>query len=80
VKVTGRKEKRDAKAVFTSSGSEFPQGLNDYQGEAPDGPIYTESNAYGIATACTTQKPAKKDGNEPASQITARRLVWAVVS
>ena len=63
---------------FKSSGSEFPQGLNDYHGSAPDGAIFTDTNSYGIVTNCTDKKPAKKDGNEPATNITARRLVWEI--
>ena len=63
---------------FKSSGSEFPQGLSDYHGSAPDGAIFTDTNSYGIVTDCTDKKPAKKDGNEPTTNITARRLVWEI--
>ncbi|MGA2662949.1 MAG: type I CRISPR-associated protein Cas7 [Verrucomicrobiota bacterium] len=62
--------------MFKSSGSEFPQGLHDYSGSAPDGPIYTDTNAYGIVTGCTDREPPPKDGNRAVSNITARRLVW----
>jgi len=75
VTVTGKK---DANGLFLSSKSEFPRGLDDYQGAAPDGDIYTQANAYGIVNACTTEKPPKKDGNEMKAQITARRLVWNI--
>lgn len=78
VKVDGKKVRRDGKDVFESSGSEFPQGLSDYHGSSPDGAIYTEANRYGVVSQCSDQKPAKKDGNEPASRITARRLVWEI--
>jgi CRISPR-associated protein Csd2 len=78
VKIDGKKVRRDGKDVFESSNSEFPQGLSDYHGSAPDGAIYAEANAYGVVTRCSDQKPAKKDGNEPASHITARRLIWEI--
>ncbi len=35
VKVEGIKERKNDKEVFKSSGSEFPQGLFDYSGQAP---------------------------------------------
>jgi CRISPR-associated protein Csd2 len=78
VKVTGKKKPgtEPGSEVFASTGSEFPQGLNDYTGSAPDGDIYVEANKYGQVVACTTTKPAPKDGNKPTSPITARRLVW----
>jgi CRISPR-associated protein Csd2 len=76
VKVTGKK--KTGTEVFASTGSEFPQGLNDYTGSAPDGDIYTETNKYGQVVACTTAKPASKDGNKPVSSIAARRLVWEI--
>jgi CRISPR-associated protein Csd2 len=76
VKATGKK--RPDTDLFASSGSEFPQGIHDYTGIAPDGPIYVEANRYGQVTACTTNKPAPKDGNAPVSLIEARRLVWEI--
>jgi len=79
VKIDGKKMRReDGKDVFESSDSEFPQGLSDYHGSAPDGAIYTEANSYGVVTQCSEKKLEKKDGNEPASHITARRLVWEI--
>ena len=74
VKVTGKK--KPGTEVF-ESGSEFPQGLHDYAGSAPDGPIYVEKNKYEQVVACSTTKPPPKDGNEAVSPITARRLIWA---
>ena len=76
VKAVGKKP--PGSEVFASSGSEFPQGVHDYTGGAPDGPIYVETNKYGQVTACTTTKPAPKDGNAPVSLIEARRLVWEI--
>jgi CRISPR-associated protein Csd2 len=73
VKVTGKK-KPDTD-VF-ASGSEFPGGLSDYSGSAPDGPIYIEKNKYEQVIACTDKEPSAKDGNKPASPIAAHRLVW----
>ena len=67
----------DLEGRFKSSGSEFPQGIHDYAGPAPDGPIYLEKNKYEQVVACTSSKPAPKDGNEAVSPITARRLIWA---
>ena len=78
VKIDGKKARRDGKDVFDSSNSEFPQGLSDYHGSAPDGAIYADANSYGVVTQCSDQKYGKKDGNEPASLITARRLVWEI--
>jgi CRISPR-associated protein Csd2 len=79
VKVTGKKKAgtEPGTEVFASTGSEFPQGLGDYTGNAPDGDIYVEENKYGQVVACTTVKPAPKDGNKPVSPIAARRLIWA---
>jgi CRISPR-associated protein Csd2 len=74
VKVTGKK--KPGTEVF-ESGSEFPQGIHDYAGGAPDGPIYVEKNKYEQVVACSTTKPPPKDGNEAVSPITARRLIWA---
>ena len=76
MKVTGNK--KFGTEGFASSGSEFPQGLHDYTGSAPDGPIYTEVNKYGQIGACTNSKPVQKDGNEPIATITARRLIWEI--
>ena len=67
----------DLEGKFKSSGSEFPNGLQDYDGTAPDGPIYLEKNKYGQVVACTASKPLPKDGNEAVSSIAAHRLVWA---
>jgi CRISPR-associated protein Csd2 len=80
VKVTGKKKpgSEPGSEVFASTGSEFPQGLCDYTGSAPDGDIYVEANKYGQVVACTTTKPEPKDGNKPVSQIAARRLVWDI--
>ena len=80
VKVTGKKKTgtEPDSEVFASTGSEFPQGLGDYTGSAPDGDIYAETNKYGQVVACTTTKPEPKDGNKPVSQINARRLVWEI--
>lgn len=75
VKVKGKK---NGDSKFLSSGSEFPQGLEDYGGEAPDGPIYVLKNKYGQVTDCTTAKPDPENGNEPASSIEARRIIWEV--
>ena len=74
VKVTGKK--KPGTEVF-ESGSEFPHGLQDYAGSAPDGPIYVEKNKYEQVVACSTTKPPPKDGNEAVSPITAHRLIWA---
>ena len=80
VKATGTKRFSTESGidVFASSGSEFPQGIHDYTGSAPDGPIYVEANKYGQVTGCTTSKPVAKDGNAPVSLIEARRLVWEI--
>ena len=60
------------------SGSEFPQGLHDYIGTAPDGPIYIEKNNYEQVIACTEKEPISKDENRPGAPITARRIIWAL--
>ncbi len=73
VKVEGKKN-GDGKFA---SGSEFPQGLHDYNGHAPDGPIYVEKNKYEQVVACSTVKPPPKYGNEAVSPIDARRLIWS---
>jgi CRISPR-associated protein Csd2 len=72
VKVAGKK---DSDGRF-SSGSEFPGGLGDYAGMAPDGSIYVEKNKYEQVIACTDKKPAPKDGNEPIAAINAHRIIW----
>lgn len=79
VKVAGKKHpaKESGTDVF-SSGSEFPQGIHDYNGSAPDGPIYTEANQYGQVFKCFIGKPQPKDGNEAVSLISARRLIWEI--
>jgi len=69
--------KKSADGKF-GSGSEFPQGLHDYAGSAPDGPIYVEKNKYEQVIACTDKKPAPKDGNEPVAAITAQRIIWEI--
>ncbi|MBC8245163.1 MAG: type I-C CRISPR-associated protein Cas7/Csd2 [Verrucomicrobia bacterium] len=74
VEVQGKKN-GDGKS-FVSSGSEFPQGLEDYTGKAPDGPIYVEKNKYGQVTDCTVNKPEPKDGNEAEESIVASRIIW----
>lgn len=76
VKANGQK---DASGNF-ASGSEFPGGLHDYAGSAPDGPIYTVPNAYGMIERCTVEKPAAKDGNEARSEITAHRIIWEITT
>lgn len=87
VKVAGRKftaveaaAKGDAslEGKFMSSGSEFPGGLHDYTGSAPDGPLYTLTNNHGVVIGCSETKPAAKDGNDPSPTITARRLIWEI--
>ena len=80
VKVTGKKKTgtEPGTEIFTSTGSEFPQGLNDYSGSAPDGDIYVEANKYGQVVACTTTKPTPKEGNQPVPLINARRLIWEI--
>lgn len=60
--------------------SDFPRDLNDYIGTAPDGDIYTVTNSYGLVTSCTSTKPAAKDGNQPQTAITARRLIWDILA
>ena len=76
VNVTGKKQK-DIE-LFDSSASEFPQGLHDYSGSAPDGPIYIKKNKYEQVTECITKKPESKNGNESVANITARRIIWAI--
>jgi CRISPR-associated protein Csd2 len=76
VKVAGKK--KQGTDAFASSGSEFPRGLHDYGGSAPDGPIYAEANKYGQVVACSPDKPEPKDGNEASSNMAARRLVWEI--
>lgn len=68
VKVQGNK---DDNGKFKSSGSEFPRCLDDYCGNAPDGPVYQHPDGSFSAI-----KPPKEDGNEPVSNVTARKLVW----
>jgi CRISPR-associated protein Csd2 len=74
VKVTGKK--KPGTEVF-ESGSEFPQGLHDYTGSAPDGPICLEKNKYEQVVACSAVMPQPKDGNEAVAPVTAHRLIWA---
>jgi len=63
---------------FKSSGSEFPGGLHDYTGSAPDGPLYAHTNNYGVVTGCSEAGPSPKDGNVIPSTVTARRLIWEI--
>lgn len=74
VKIEGKK---DGDGRFTA-GNEFPQGLHDYAGSAPDGPIYAEKNHYGQVIACSASKPLPKDGNEARSEIAAHRIIWEI--
>ena len=56
-KVQSRVEEKDGRRVFKSSGSEFPRGLDDYEGVAPeseyhvtgDGEVKSGKNGEGIA-------------------------------
>jgi hypothetical protein len=76
VKAEGIKFNNDEKnGIFESSGSEFPQGLHDYHGSAPDGAIYTSTNKYGVVTNI---QPEKSNGNGQVSNITARCLLWII--
>jgi CRISPR-associated protein Csd2 len=83
VKVTGVKNiegkfvRKTENGEETTEISDFPQNLSDYTGDAPDGPIYAETNNYDIVSSCTTQK--SKD-NDAISNITARRLIWEITS
>lgn len=74
VKVSGKK---DSEEKF-NSGSEFPGGLHDYTGSAPDGSIYVQKNKYEQVVACSDIKPQPKDGNEAVAAITARRIIWEI--
>lgn len=78
VKIEGIKEVRDGSQVFKSSGSEFPQGLDDYHGIAPDGELFAESNKYGLVSGVSVVRPANQNGND--APITARRLIWEIAS
>lgn len=71
-------KKKNGSDSFQSSDSEFPQGLHDYDGYAPDGEIYLVKNKYGQVTVCTDKKPDSKGGDEPEANITARRIVWEI--
>ena len=76
--VTVKGKKKNDSDRFQSSDSEFPQGLHDYVGDAPDGHIYLQKNKYGQVMACTDQKPESKGGDEPVANITARRIIWEI--
>ncbi len=69
---------KNLEGKFKSSGSEFPGSLRDYTGSAPDGPLYTNTNGYGVITGCSETHPSPKDGNVIPSTITARRLIWEI--
>ena len=60
------------------SGSEFPGGIHDYAGSAPDGLVYAAKNNYGQVTACSEKRPDPKDGNEPVAIVAARRIIWEI--
>jgi CRISPR-associated protein Csd2 len=60
----------------TAETSDFPQNLSDYTGDAPDGPISTKTNEYGIVNACIAQKST----DTATSSINARRLIWEISS
>lgn len=72
--------KKNQEGRFESSDSEFPSGLTDYTGTAPQGPIYSLKNDYGQVTQCTTTPPPAKDGNQPTAEVTAHPIVWIVPS
>lgn len=69
------KGKKDGAGMF-ASGSDFPQGLDDYQGSAPDGELFVVKNPYGLVTEVSPVRPANQNGNE--APITARRLIWEI--
>jgi CRISPR-associated protein Csd2 len=68
VQVEGVKKDKDGKPVFASSDSEFPRGLNDYAGEAPEGELHV--------TRTGEVKPGKN--GEGVAVIKAKRLVWEI--
>ena len=76
--VTVKGKKQNGSDRFQSSNSEFPQGLHDYVGYAPDGQIYLVKNRYGQVTICTDEKPDAVVGDEPAANITAHRIIWEI--
>ena len=76
VTVTGKK--RNGSDRFQSSDSEFPQGLHDYVGYAPDGNVYLAKNKYGQVTGCTDKIPEPKGVEKPVSNVTARRIIWEI--
>ncbi|MDR1498634.1 MAG: type I-C CRISPR-associated protein Cas7/Csd2 [Puniceicoccales bacterium] len=63
---------KDIEGKFPSGG-DFPSGLDDYRGSAPDGEIYAVTNEYGFVTGCSTKKPENPDST---ANIHARRLIW----
>jgi len=67
--------KKDPAGMFASR-SEFPQGLDDYSGSAPDGDLYVVKNAYGLVTQVTPVRPENQNGND--APIQARRLIWEI--
>lgn len=71
------KGKKDGAGMF-ASGSDFPQGLDDYQGGAPDGELFVVKNPYGLVTEVSPSRPANQNGNE--APITARRLIWEIAA
>jgi CRISPR-associated protein Cas7/Csd2 subtype I-C len=63
-------EGRDAfngKWVFKSTGSEFPQALHDYEGEAPEGELHVKDG-----------KIIPGENGEGVSVIRARRIEWII--
>lgn len=57
-----------------ASGSDFPKGLDDYQGSAPDGELFMVKNSYGLVTGVSPTRPANQNGND--APVVARRLIW----
>jgi CRISPR-associated protein Csd2 len=68
VNVMGIKEEREGKLIFKSSGSEFPRGLEDYEGTAPEGDLHVAKDGKVL--------PGKN--GEGVAVINARRIVWEV--
>ena len=76
--VTVKGIKQNGSDRFQSSNSEFPQGLHDYVGYAPDGQIYFVKNKYGQVTGCIDEKPASEGVDEPVANVTAHRIIWEI--
>ena len=76
--VTVKGKKQNGSDRFQSSNSEFPQGLHDYVGYAPDGQIYLAKNKYGQVTGCTDKKPESEGVDEPIANVTAHRIIWEI--